>query len=333
MILVLPPSVTHRFEYDSRLISDYVRPTGMTRCHSTPRYEYWGLLGKLSTHWAGRLFKLRIPTFSFRLIPAPTPCRPLTKTKMLSSLPPEILDLITGYLHDEPTTLKACCLASKLWIQRARKHLFADIKFHPLGLSVGSWKKTFPDPINSPACHTRTLSIHRPSLIEAAHVDTISTFRHVVRLNVIAGGYGGGDSLVPLHGLSPVLRSLHLTSAVLPDSELFNLVCSFPILEDLALISHDPMCLDEGWSTPSTSPHLTGSLELDAMLCGIQSTTRRLLDLPNGLRFTKITVKWFSQHDVRSTTDLVSGCSESLQTLDITSYLLGVFSSISGLNW
>jgi len=251
---------------------------------------------------------------------------------MLSSLPPEILDLVTDYLRDELTTLKTCCLVSKSWIQRTRKHLFASIRFRPLGLSVGSWKNTFPDPMDSPARHTRTLSIHQPHLIKAAHMDTISTFHRVVCLNVIAGGYGGENSLVPLHGFSPVLRSLRLASAVLPDSKLFDLVCSFPLLEDLALISHDSARSDEGRSIPSTSPGLTGSLELDAMLNGIHSTTRRLLDLPNGLHFTTIVVKWFSEHDVRSTTDLVSGCSETLQTLDITSYLLGVFPLISGPN-
>ncbi|KAF9643160.1 hypothetical protein BDM02DRAFT_3081141, partial [Thelephora ganbajun] len=44
-------------------------------------------------------------------------------------LPPEILDYIIDLLHDKPETLKQCCLVSKSWVSRTRKHLFADIEF------------------------------------------------------------------------------------------------------------------------------------------------------------------------------------------------------------
>ncbi|KAF9780754.1 hypothetical protein BJ322DRAFT_1011601 [Thelephora terrestris] len=39
-------------------------------------------------------------------------------------LPPEILDIIVDLLQNEPKTLKACCLVSKAWIYRSRRHLF-----------------------------------------------------------------------------------------------------------------------------------------------------------------------------------------------------------------
>ena len=59
------------------------------------------------------------------------------KTEALSFLPPkrrcripqETLDYTMGLLHDEPETLKECCIVSKPWIPRTRKHSFADIKF------------------------------------------------------------------------------------------------------------------------------------------------------------------------------------------------------------
>lgn len=63
--------------------------------------------------------------------PLPTPTLRSIETRMGCSLPPEILDLIIDNLHDEPTTLKTCSVVSKSWIQRARKHLFVDIEFHP----------------------------------------------------------------------------------------------------------------------------------------------------------------------------------------------------------
>ena len=61
---------------------------------------------------------------------------------------------------------------------------------------------------------------------------------------------------------------------------------------------------------------------------GIQSITRRLLDLPNGINFTKIAVLWFSEEDVKSTMDLVSRYVDTLQSLDITSHRSGMSRSL-----
>ena len=129
-------------------------------------------------------------------------------------------------------------------------------------------------------------------------------------------------SLVPLRGFSSVLRSLHLTFTSLPDSKIFDFVCSFPILEDLTLVSRDRRQSDTRWDPPSTSPRLTGALEL-RLVEGIQSTTDKLLDLPNGLHFTKIAVPWVSEGDIFSTKDLVSRFSGILESLEITNHSSG----------
>ena len=42
-------------------------------------------------------------------------------------LAPETLDRIVDLLHNKREPLKACCLVSKSWVSRTRKHLFADI--------------------------------------------------------------------------------------------------------------------------------------------------------------------------------------------------------------
>ena len=81
---------------------------------------------------------------------------------MSRSLPPELLDLITDHLHDELAAFKVCCVVSKSWISRTRKHLFAHIQFrlpkHPIELR----KQAFPDPSNSLARYTRTVSFLEP---------------------------------------------------------------------------------------------------------------------------------------------------------------------------
>jgi len=245
---------------------------------------------------------------------------------MSCSIPPEIQDLIIDHLHDEPAALEACYLVSKSWIDRTRKHLFAVVRFTTFGLDFGLWKKAFPDPAKSPAHHTRTLFIHNPHFTTAPGADVILAFCSIVRLDVNTGGYEG-VSFVPLHGLSPVITSLHLTVTSLPNLEIFGLVCSLPLLEDLSLFSLDFQRADESWSTPLSSPRFTGSLEL-RVLGGIQSATRLLLDLPDGLHFTRIAVRWLYEDDIESTMDLVSRCSDTLEYLGITNFFPGTFPSV-----
>ena len=82
-------------------------------------------------------------------------------------LPSEILDHIADFLHDEPETLEVCCLVSKSWVPRTRRHLFTNIEFHSVN-AIDLWKETFPDPSNSPAYHTRTLLIGHPEVVTVA---------------------------------------------------------------------------------------------------------------------------------------------------------------------
>jgi len=263
--------------------------------------------------------------------PSTPSCRTLAEIAMSCLLPPEILDHVIDQLPDDVTTLKACCLVSRSWIQRARKHLFANLSFDASTPRLELWKNTFPDSTNSPAHHTRTLFISYPDFIRAP--DTILTFCNVERLDVIAGRSNDARiSLLPLHGSFPILRSLYLSFYSLPDSGILDFICSFPLLEDLTLD-----CFGYGYSVqrgnaPSTSPRLSGSFKIKAGFEAARSIVRRLLDLPNGIHFAKISVPWVSEKDVRSTMDLVLGCANTLQSIDITTYRSGMFPSLSPPN-
>jgi len=155
-------------------------------------------------------------------------------TMTIPRLPPETLDHLIDLLHNEPETLKQCCLVSKSWVPRTRTHLFADIKFRS-GDDLESWKKTFLDVTDSPAYHARTLLVGCPRLVMASDAEEggwIRAFSGVV-------GLGTGDdgdcfrvtdvSLAPFHKLSPtpsrsvwVPSSFHThgfsTSSFLPHS-------------------------------------------------------------------------------------------------------------------
>jgi len=229
-------------------------------------------------------------------------------------LPPEILDLIADLLHDEPAALKECCVASKSWVPRTRKHLFAHVEFHTPN-SVEVWKETFPDPSNSPARHTRSLSIRGFPVATAAGADIggwIRTFNRVVHLRLECPYEEDHQvSLTPFHGLSPDIKSLYLTCTY---PAAFDLVCSFPLLEDLEFdpFSHGSDAFE--WDAPPTSPKLTGFLNL-GVPWGV--VVRQLLDFPNGLHFAKIMVWCFTVTDIKSITDLVSRCSATLKSFTV----------------
>jgi hypothetical protein len=82
--------------------------------------------------------------------------------------------------------LKACCLVSKSWIHRTREYLFAHVEFS-MKSHIEVWKKAFPDPSNSPARYTRSLSIRTSQVVTSVDMGVggwIRTFSGVVRLYV-----------------------------------------------------------------------------------------------------------------------------------------------------
>jgi len=246
-------------------------------------------------------------------------------------LPLEILDCIVDLLHDKPETLKQCCLVSKSWVPRTRKHLFACIKFST-ERDLEAWKKTFPDPASSPAYHTRTLSIRCIHVVTAADAEEggwIQAFSHVVQLEVW-GGYSNPDgsevSLVPFHNFSPALKSLRVVSIATSHSQMFNLVCSLPLLEDLYVMDYrrDRKDRDGTVFQPSNSPALIGTLGL-YLTQGMEHVTRRLLGLPNGLRFRKLVWTLFREEDIPRTVALVVGCHDTLEYVDINCCLRSMF--------
>ena len=233
-------------------------------------------------------------------------------------LPQEIIDLTVEHLGQERATLKVCCVVSKSWVARTRKHLFARVEFTDESL-VESWMNAFPDPSNSPAQHTRDLRIlDAPGFIAAMTVAHawIRNFCNIVRLSVemITWRYSH-ISLVPLHALSSTLKSLSFAHDFIPFPEVFDFICSFPSLENLSLISIDGG--ETGTSAlPLISPKFTGTLCL-VMDGGIRSSISRFLALPGGLHFTKVWAQCLAE-DLESTTGLVSACCNTLKILTIT---------------
>jgi len=159
-------------------------------------------------------------------------------------IPPEMLDCVIDLLHDDPETLRQCCLVSKSWVLRTRMHLFAEIKFH-FPSDLESWKKTSPDVTNSPACQVHTLFVGCPWFVTASDAEEggwIRAFSGVANLYVHGGDRylrsSDVQSLAPLYNFSPSLKSLCVGPILLPYPQVFNLIRSFPFLEDLNLTGY-----------------------------------------------------------------------------------------------
>ncbi|KAF9789197.1 hypothetical protein BJ322DRAFT_1105063 [Thelephora terrestris] len=238
---------------------------------------------------------------------------------MSPSFPPEIFDLVIDVLQDEPTTLKACCLVSKSWVPRTRRRLFALVLFASDGAtnSLGSWMKAFPDPSDSPAHYARNLTITGFAAVEAATTYAhawVRPFSMIVGLVVTMRWDNSGVALNRLHGLSPTLKSLSVGFDSLPLPEVIDFACSFPFLEDLFFHATRNRHICDPHDIPSTSPKFTGSLVLSGECDAI---TRRLLELPGGLHFSKITMRCV---DVGRVMGLISRCSHTLESLSLVCF-------------
>jgi hypothetical protein len=249
-------------------------------------------------------------------------------------LPAEMLDHVVDLLHDTEDALGNCCLVSKSWVPRTRKHLFADIKF-PTPRRLQSWKEMFPDPSTSPAYYAETLSVGCSQVVTAVDAEAggwIKGFSRVVHVEVGCGelSVGGSLSLVPFRGFSPVVKSLHITVPALSSPRAFDLILSFPLLESLTVSAHyeAPVYKDDGpgkdetstATQPSSPPMFTGVLKL-LLGRGMEYLTRRLLSLPSGIHFRKLTLAWLYEGDLSLIMALVRKCSHTLESLEITGNL------------
>ena len=245
-------------------------------------------------------------------------------------LPLEILDYTIDFLHNDQEALKQCCLTSKSWIPRSRKYLFAEIAFRSVA-NLESWKRTFPDYTNSPAYYTHTLVVGCPEAVEvvdAGEDGWIRAFSGIATLEVLAKGPNKRGtsypslSLTPFHGFSPVLKSLSINCGSIPNVQVFDLLSTLPLLEDLflsadGLYEYSP---SDSNTLPTVLqyyvPPLTGTLSL-LVYEGIGATARRMLRLPNGLHFRRLSLSWLREKETQWVNALVAACSNTLSHLII----------------
>jgi hypothetical protein len=250
----------------------------------------------------------------------------------------ELLDDIVDLLYEERYALQSCCLASKSWIPRTRKHLFANVEFHTKW-DLQSWKEVFPDPPTSPAHYTKSLTVCCPIGVTMVDVEWIKAFSSVQYLKVDSTEDFDADdrrtSFIPFHGFSPALDTLHVICKAASPSRIIDFTITFPHLQtlrvsagmgsydnegyELAIGSDDPYCPSSTIPWPPNMPAFTGTLEID-IRSGLRLIAPTLSSLPGGLRFRQLILKCRCEEraDSQWAEALVRSCSSTLESFQIT---------------
>jgi len=139
--------------------------------------------------------------------------------------------------------------------------------------------------------------------------------------------HGWEATFVLLRAFSPVIKSLNVELYYVSFQHFFDFALSFPLLEDLSVNGHHDVPVDNNGDSDglsaieqtSSSPVLTGTLEL-VLGAGMGPIVHRMLSIPNGVHFRKLTLKWFSEGNIPLTMVLVEKCSRALESLWISCY-------------
>jgi hypothetical protein len=188
--------------------------------------------------------------------------------------------------------------------------------------------------MNSPGYHIHTLKVG-DGLKDAEWGSWTLEFSRVQRVIATFStiSNNGIDNLLSrLRELAPSLKSLLISSPTLPYSQIFGLVVSLPLLEDLVLTHVRVFFIDGNeWdglpttvSSPSStsSPPLTGTFRL-SLLKEMLKPLRLSLDLPGGLHFRKIRLALCREEDLHLVAELVVASSGTLEFLDVACNIYG----------
>ena len=206
--------------------------------------------------------------------------------------------------------------ATKPWVYPIQKYS-VELKCPE---DISAWKRLFPDPANSPFTYTSHLRLLHAKLVTAEDASWIRRwFTNVVRLEISIDPESGDkpmrDPFSRFHNLSPTVRCLSICWSALSTEQVFELVCSFPLLEDLRIIGWGGM-YDKVWDAPRhyRLPGLSGTLELGSM---VPDFMFQLLEHPSRLSFRKIVWREGWRNEYLGVNELVRRCSDTLEYVHI----------------
>ena len=262
----------------------------------------------------------------------------------MPNCPQEICDFIIDLSHNDPKTLKKCCLVSKSWLSRPRKYLFDRIIIHKEE-DYRKWKKTFPAPTgDSPAHHTHTLVVVVKALLEGEETSWIQAFSRVRRLVLLFSPLpldkvaSEASTIASFKILAPSLEALEMSfEDGRPCPRHFDFIRSLLPLKYLTLQDYPFDIPDRCGSdkspaglAPLTSPVLRSILEVRSSIEFTERWVCPLLALPGGLHFTKVGLySWDGQRNLQLLVEFMAACSDTLECLEMLGSPYGAFSTVS----
>ncbi|KAJ7181367.1 hypothetical protein C8R43DRAFT_270058 [Mycena crocata] len=174
-------------------------------------------------------------------------------------VPPEVIGLIVDYLHDHPTSLKACGLVNHNFLASSRFHLYAGVSLTRRNL------RAFLDSVKVPK-NTWTVCLRSLHAAEFEHKDLIQlwpflpTLSHLRSLIIHGHPITFDDNLIETQSIHSV-RSLALSRATFSS---FRGLTAF-LLRFLSLRALKLDRISFQTTPPSASPVLSKALNLEAI--------------------------------------------------------------------
>ena len=170
----------------------------------------------------------RSSTDSFDLSHSPSP-------PMSSYIPPELIDQIIDYLHNDPKSLNACALTAKDWLPSARYHRFRSIRFQSAKKidSFHQFSQFAPGllPYYQEAIICDNSGYVPASILEAA-ANACLTLPNLERIKFNNRIYASTPRVVTiLYPIANKITTLNLSGTLFASSnDFWPLICSFPNL-------------------------------------------------------------------------------------------------------
>ena len=253
----------------------------------------------------------------------------------LPYLPQEIKDQVIDLLHDDDETLRNCALVSRSWLRQSQKHIFDEVQivYHLLM----KWCRNIAPGEDGLSSFTRKLHVsHRSPREFETVMPHLSSFKRVVSL--VISDYDCMDlDNEPYLPIAPdkyyghfgeSIRSLHLLYPSESLGALLPLINLFPHLESLTIEGF--MAAGEEHPAPpspsSSNPTaFKGKLHLRLLAGNDMHILSKLAKYP--LQYDYLSIGGSSREFGVHLNNLISACSRTLKTLDISQKYIGRSSS------
>lgn len=249
----------------------------------------------------------------------------------LPYLPQEIKDQVIDLLHDDDETLRNCALVSRPWLRQSQKYLFAEVQicYHLLM----KWCRNIAPGEDGLSSFTRKLYVsHRSPREFETVMPHLDSFKRVESLVIFDYDCMDLDN-EPYLPIAPdkyyghfgeSLRSLQLLYPSESLGALLPLIYLFPHLDSLTI--EGLMAAGEEHPAPpspsSSSPTaFKGKLHLRLLAGNDMHILSKLAKYP--LQYDYVSINGSSRELGVHFNNLISACSRTLKTLDISQKYIG----------